>query len=95
MNDCLLFWLAEIGNPNFTDYQIHNSILLFFIEYDKIKLCNNKLFKLISAHCYTLKLFKCSTVCSCMKKKSSCGSVVEHFVSSAKVVGSIPREHTY
>ncbi len=26
---------------------------------------------------------------------SSCGSVVEHCVSSAKVVGSIPREHTY
>ncbi len=25
----------------------------------------------------------------------SCGSVVEHCVSSAKVVGSIPREHTY
>ncbi len=24
-----------------------------------------------------------------------CGSVVEHCVSSAKVVGSIPREHTY
>ncbi len=27
--------------------------------------------------------------------KSSCGSVVEHYVSSAKVVGSIPREYTY
>ncbi len=27
--------------------------------------------------------------------KCSCGSVVEHCVSSAKVVGSIPREHTY
>ncbi len=27
------------------------------------------------------------------KKKCSCGSVVEHCVSSAKVVGSIPREH--
>ncbi len=26
---------------------------------------------------------------------SSCGSVVEHCVSGAKVVGSIPREHTY
>ncbi len=25
----------------------------------------------------------------------SCGSVVEHCVSSAKVVGSIPREHMY
>ncbi len=25
----------------------------------------------------------------------SCGSVVEHCVSSAKAVGSIPREHTY
>ncbi len=25
----------------------------------------------------------------------SCGSVVEHCVSSSKVVGSIPREHTY
>ncbi len=25
----------------------------------------------------------------------SCGSVVEHCVNSAKVVGSIPREHTY
>ncbi len=25
----------------------------------------------------------------------SCGSVVEHCVSSAKLVGSIPREHTY
>ncbi len=25
--------------------------------------------------------------------KFSCGSVVEHCVSSAKVVGSIPREH--
>ncbi len=25
----------------------------------------------------------------------SCGSVVEHCVSSATVVGSIPREHTY
>ncbi len=25
----------------------------------------------------------------------SCGSVVEHCVSSAKVVGSIPRKHTY
>ncbi len=25
----------------------------------------------------------------------SCGSVVKHCVSSAKVVGSIPREHTY
>ncbi len=25
----------------------------------------------------------------------SCGSVVNHCVSSAKVVGSIPREHTY
>ncbi len=25
----------------------------------------------------------------------SCGSVVEHCVRSAKVVGSIPREHTY
>ncbi len=25
----------------------------------------------------------------------SCGSVVEHCVSSAKVVGSIPREHTF
>ncbi len=24
-----------------------------------------------------------------------CGSVVEHCVSSAKVVGSIPREHIY
>ncbi len=25
----------------------------------------------------------------------SCGSVVEHCVSSAKVVGSIPKEHIY
>ncbi len=25
----------------------------------------------------------------------SCGSVVEHCVSSAKIVDSIPREHTY
>ncbi len=25
----------------------------------------------------------------------SCGSVVEHCVSSARVVGSIPREYTY
>ncbi len=25
----------------------------------------------------------------------SCGSVVEHYVSSTKVVGLIPREHTY
>ncbi len=30
----------------------------------------------------------CVSVCSC-------GSVVEHCVSSAKVVGSIPREHMY
>ncbi len=30
------------------------------------------------------------TVCMC-----SCGSVVEHCVCSAKVVGLIPREHTY
>ncbi len=28
-------------------------------------------------------------------EKYSFGSVVEHCVSSAKVVGSIPREHTY
>ncbi len=28
-------------------------------------------------------------------KMCSCGSVVEHCVSSAKVVGSIPREHMY
>ncbi len=28
--------------------------------------------------------------CSC-----ACGSVVEHCVSTAKVVGSIPREHTH
>ncbi len=27
--------------------------------------------------------------------KCSCGSVVKHCVSSAKVVGSIPREHMY
>ncbi len=27
------------------------------------------------------------------EKQCSCGSVVEHCVSSAKVVGSIPREH--
>ncbi len=27
--------------------------------------------------------------------KCSCGSVIEHCVSSTKVVGSIPREHTY
>ncbi len=32
----------------------------------------------------------CITLCMC-----SCGSVVEHCVSSAKVVCSIPREHTY
>ncbi len=30
-----------------------------------------------------------------MRKACFCGSVVEHCVSSAKVVGSIPREHTY
>ncbi len=30
-----------------------------------------------------------------LKVKCSCGSVVEHCISSAKVVGSIPREHTY
>ncbi len=30
-----------------------------------------------------------------LHKKCSCGSVVEHCVSSAKVVGSIPREHMY
>ncbi len=30
-----------------------------------------------------------------MFKKCSCGSVVEHCVSSAKVVGLIPREHMY
>ncbi len=28
-------------------------------------------------------------------RRCSCGSVVEHCVSSAKVVGSIPREHMY
>ncbi len=28
-------------------------------------------------------------------KYCSCGSVVEHCLSSAKVVGSIPREHTH
>ncbi len=31
----------------------------------------------------------------CETTKCSCGSVVEHCVSSTKVVGSIPREHTY
>ncbi len=30
-----------------------------------------------------------------LKQECSCGSGVEHCVSSAKVVGSIPREHTY
>ncbi len=30
-----------------------------------------------------------------VKKKCSCGSVVEHCVSSAKVVGLIPREQSY
>ncbi len=37
-----------------------------------------------------------STVfCHGEKQQCSCGSVVEHCVSNAKVVGSIPREHTY
>ncbi len=30
-----------------------------------------------------------------VKLQCSCGSVVEHCVSGLKVVGSIPREHTY
>ncbi len=32
---------------------------------------------------------------SAVTVQCSCGSVVEHCVSSAKVVGSIPREHMY
>ncbi len=37
----------------------------------------------------------CTITPLCTMPLYSCGSVVEHCVSSAKVVGSIPREHTY
>ncbi len=43
--------------------------------------------------CYyiLIQIYVCVySVCVC-----SCGSVVEHCVSSAKVVSSIPREHSY
>ncbi len=42
----------------------------------------------------TVRVCHFCTFCSLKRnKKCSCGSVVEHWVSSAKVVGSIPREH--
>ncbi len=46
-------------------------------------------YRSIRKHYYKL------TVVNLVKVRCSCGSVVEHCVSSAKVVGSIPENNTY
>ncbi len=60
--------------------------------------------KHMTFHSHTIsgkQLFKgtiwgaCADAVHSQTSKCSCGSVVEHCVSSAKVVGSIPREHMY
>ncbi len=48
----------------------------------------SRLWRLLRIHSVEYKAQSRRNICSC-------GSVVEHGVSSAKVVGSIPREHTY
>ncbi len=45
--------------------------------------------------CVVRWILACADAVHSQTSKCSCGSVVEHCVSSAKVVGSIPREHMY
>ncbi len=56
---------------------------------------SERLFKFNKCHLFSIGIEYTIVWVALLKLKCSCGSVVEHCVSSVKVVGSIPREHMY
>ncbi len=88
-----------IGKPGLLPFNINKTIKHCFVNWNKADMKSNK---------YSIKILKIRNVAlgtnwkveelkwlENNSKSCSCGSVVEHCVSNAKVVGSIPSEHMY